>query len=116
MTDEPVIEPQDSPDLDDTERTEDELYDILATGNTIDVLGTDTLTISISVAEVALHVKVPLCEHARADLVSGLAEDKLALTLPPWEQALGTEGDFDEGEFALLGRALAARTRLIGKP
>lgn len=100
-------------DLDDTERTTEELAEVMFSGNVIDVRFGRLLTFRISLGDVDVFVRHALSPEQIADLTAGLGQGEVRLTVPTAPQ---TRGPLlvDPGEAALLTRALEARSSLLG--
>jgi hypothetical protein len=103
----------DDEEFEHIEMTTDELTEVLSTGGTITVYLSDSMAFDISVADVGLSVRLPLEERAVKELADGLP-DVTRLAVPPLEQIIHGVQEIDEGEAALLQRALEARARLLG--
>jgi hypothetical protein len=103
----------DDEEFDQVELTTDELTEVLSTGGTVSVYLTDVLSFDITVADVGLNVRIPLEGAPLKELTDGLP-DGIRLALPPLEQLIAEQQMVDEGEQALLQRALEARARLVG--
>ncbi|MFE7485795.1 hypothetical protein [Streptomyces sp. NPDC057552] len=100
-------------DLDDTERTTEELAEVMFSGNVIKVLFGHLLTFRISLGGVDVFVRHALSPEQIADLTAGLSQGEVRLTMPAAPQTLGPLF-VDPGEAALLTRALDARNTLLG--
>ncbi len=98
--------------LEDTELTQEELAEALATGNTIDVYLNDRLQIRITLASVDVLTRHTLDPGHLTNLADGLTRDRLSLALTPPEGPTTA----DPAELALLQRALAARASLVTAP
>lgn len=104
----------DDEEFDQSELTTDELAELLSTGGTIEVYLSDALAFDITLADVALSVRIPLEDRAIKDLADALP-DAIRLHIPPIEQIIADRQEVDPGERALLQRALEARATLLGK-
>ncbi|MFJ4702992.1 hypothetical protein ACIP5N_33060 [Streptomyces sp. NPDC088768] len=100
-------------DLDDTERTTEELADVMFSGNVIEVLF-GLFTFRISLSSVDLIVSYEVGPEQIALLTAELGQDEFRLT---WPVAPQTRGPLlvDPGQAALLKRALDARSSLLGR-
>lgn len=114
MTDTPTTPGPQGEELEDTERTVEELTEILMSGGTIEAYPTEELSYHVSIADVDLYVRIPLDQNALKTLRAGLPGGEQHLRLPPMEEATGTGEDIDPGELGLLARALEARASLLG--
>jgi hypothetical protein len=103
----------DDEEFEQIELTTDELTEVLSTGGTVTVYLSDVLAFDITVAEVGLNVRFPLEGAAVRALAEGLPDD-IRLALPPLDHLIQSQQIVDEGEQALLHRALEARARLVG--
>ncbi|MFI1312465.1 hypothetical protein ACH4TS_20325 [Streptomyces albidoflavus] len=101
-------------DLDDTERTTEELAEVMFSGNVIEVLFGHLLTFHISIGDVDVFVRQALSPEQIADLTAGLSQGEVRLTMPAARHTLGPLF-VDPGEAALLTRALDARSTLLGR-
>lgn len=104
----------DPEELDDTERTTEELAEILAQGGAVDVYLDHRLRVAVTLADVVVSVDYRLDAQAVTDLASGLADNTLRLALDNHD--LNAPIEVDGGELALLGRVMDARARLITPP
>ncbi|MFE2934936.1 hypothetical protein [Streptomyces sp. NPDC059278] len=114
MTTNPAPEPE---ELEDTERTVEELAEILSTGGKIEAFPfpSDAVLFHVTLAEVVVFARFSLDTRAISELATGLPEE-IRLYLPPTDSITNglTETGTDVAEQALLARALEARSRLIG--
>ncbi|MFD4858355.1 hypothetical protein [Streptomyces atratus] len=101
-------------ELEDTERTTEELAEIMSSGGVVDVFLCEQLSFKVSIESVSAFVYVPLESHAIAELAAGLPDRRLQLVLPPMDAVLGGIDEVDTAEQALLGRAIAARNQVLG--
>ncbi|MER8118947.1 hypothetical protein [Streptomyces sp. NPDC094031] len=101
-------------DLDDTERTTEELAEVMFSGNVIEVLFGHLLTFRISLGDVDVFVRHALSPEQITDLTAGLGRGEIRLTMPAAPQMRGPLF-VDPGEAALLTRALEARSTLLGR-
>ncbi|MEW1760566.1 hypothetical protein AB0393_29140 [Streptomyces cyaneofuscatus] len=99
-------------DLNDTERTTEELAEAMFSGNVIEVYFDTLLTFHISLSGVDVFVRHSLADDQIADLAAGFGDGEVRITMPPAIHATGPM-PVDPGEAALLHRALAARSRLV---
>jgi hypothetical protein len=104
-----------SEELDFAELTTEELRDVLMTGGTIEIDMGDRMFIHVSLAAVDLWVAAGLAGGALQGLMNGLP-DALHLMLPPIEHIIPRDHKSEDGQRALLQRALAARVMLVGPP
>ncbi|WP_327359569.1 hypothetical protein [Streptomyces sp. NBC_01304] len=98
-------------ELDDTERTTDELFEAMASGNVIQVIFGDAFAFHISLSGVALFTRHDLAPEEITELVAGTARGVLDVDPTP---SCDSPIAVDPGEAALLDRALAARRALVG--
>ena len=99
---------------DDIERTTEELADIIATGNPVRVMLGEGIAFDVDLEGVRVWLAVKVEPERIADLASGLVVDELRLAIPDLRHGMHGPSYVDPAEFALLGRALAARATLTG--
>ncbi|MFG2210981.1 hypothetical protein [Streptomyces sp. NPDC048638] len=99
-------------ELSDTERTTEELAEVMFSGNVIAVCFGDLLTFRVSLGGVDVFVRHSLTEDQIGDLGAGFGNGQVKITMPP---ALRPSAPMpvDSGEAALLHRALEARRMLL---
>ncbi|MCX4826753.1 hypothetical protein OG883_44735 [Streptomyces sp. NBC_01142] len=100
-------------DLHDTERTTEELAEVMFSGNVIEVFFDTLLTFRVSLSGVDVFVRHALNAEQIADLTAGVGHGEVRLAMPLAAQA-GGPLVVDPGEAALLSRALEARNTLLG--
>ncbi|GGU40727.1 hypothetical protein [Streptomyces violascens] len=102
-----------SDELNDTERTTEELAEVMFSGNVIAVCFGTLLTFRISLGGVDVFVRHSLTEDQISDLTASFSNGEVKITMPPALRASGPI-PVDSGEAALLHRALEARNMLLG--
>jgi len=111
---EPTEPAADTEGLDYSELTTEELRDVLAEGASVEVDLGPALYVTVSLADVAVWVRMPLRGRALRELMES-QPDSLRLELPELEDSVEAH-DVAPGEPALLHRALEARAMLVGRP
>lgn len=117
MTTDTTPDQEEPEELEDTERTVEELAEILSTGGRIEAFPfpSDAVFFHVTLAEVAAFARFSLDTRAISELATGLPEE-FRLYLPPTDAIVDglTDTGTDAAEQALLARALEARSQLIG--
>jgi hypothetical protein len=102
---------RDISELDDTELTTEELAEVLACGNTVDVFFGDVFIFQISLSGVAVLTRRELAPDEVTTLTAGMVEGSILLNPAPRAE---TPLCVDPDQVALLDRVLAARRQLVG--
>lgn len=102
---------RDISDLEDAELTTEELAEVLASGNTVDVFFGDVFVFQVSLSGVAVLTRRELLPDEVTTLTEGMAEGSILLNPAPRAE---TPVCIDPGQVALFDRVLTARRRLVG--